>query len=80
MEKIKGIIVAVLIIGFTLPVFAGEKEDLALKIYVDTAVLQTQIKELQKLKRQIEADQKKLNALIRDENPEPEKKKKKGGK
>ena len=64
------------IVGFTLPTFAGEKEDLALKIYVDTAVLQTQVKALQQLKKQIEMDQKKLNALIRDEEPKSKKKKK----
>ena len=80
MKKIKKILIVLLIVGFTLPVFAGEKENLALKIYVDTAVLKTQIKELQLLKKQIEADQKKLNALIRGEKPELEEERREEGK
>ena len=72
MKKLMIVVVAVLlVVSFGVFATAGEKEDLALKIYVDTAVLQAQVKELQQLRKQIEANQKKLNALIRNEEPEP---------
>lgn len=86
MEKIKKftivmLIIVALIVGFTLPTSAGEKEDLALKIYVDTAVLQTMLKEFQQLKKQIEVNQRKLNALIRpDEKPKLKEEEKEEGK
>ena len=74
MEKIKRIIIIALIIGFALPTFAGEKEDLALQIYISKRNFRETIQELQLLKKQIEVDEKRLRELIEGKKPELERK------
>lgn len=65
MEKIKRIaIIAALVLGFTLPAFGGEKEDLALRIYLNRATLQIKVQEAQKIKREIDRDEKRLKEIL----------------
>ena len=56
-----------------------EREDLALKIYLDKASFRVKVQELQLLKKRIEVDEERLRELIGGEGSKLEQKTTKGG-
>jgi len=72
----KLILLAITIVFLTSsPVMAGEKEDIALKMYLTNATIQEKVAEIKALQADLKKDQARLKELLEKDTKKKEKKK-----